>query len=317
MATGDNLGMKKSPKKKDVQGWSVLTILIETALWVAVLILFCSALVNASAATVDGTGSPASRYLIGSAFLVYSVIYIYFIFFGRYKGRLFAIANGVSAALLVAIGVVTLVLPDSIPLWIASPIVFYSILALRRIPHFIAFRTARSILCNIMLLLVLGVMILISVGAPEWFELALLGMIVSIVAIIGIAFSRIRLKVLLKIMRKTYVGEIFFGLFTLMAVFSYVFFMLEPTVFKSYGDALWYSFAVITTIGFGDFAAIGLPCRILSVILGIYGIIVVAAITSVIVNFYTESTKMEATLGELSETHEKESSEKDKKPDEE
>ena len=56
----------------------------------------------------------------------------------------------------------------------------------------------------------------------------------------------------------------------------------------TYGDALWYCFAVVTTIGFGDFSAIRPLTRILSVILGIYGIIVVALITSIIVNFYNE-----------------------------
>ena len=43
-----------------------------------------------------------------------------------------------------------------------------------------------------------------------------------------------------------------------------------------------------TTIGFGDITAVSILGRILSVILGIYGIIVVALITSIIVNFYSE-----------------------------
>ena len=45
---------------------------------------------------------------------------------------------------------------------------------------------------------------------------------------------------------------------------------------------------MVTTIGFGDYAATAVATRVLSVILGIYGIIVVALITSIIVNFYTE-----------------------------
>ena len=49
---------------------------------------------------------------------------------------------------------------------------------------------------------------------------------------------------------------------------------------------MWYCFAVITTIGFGDFVAKTLMGRVLTVILGLYGIVVVAIITSVIVNFY-------------------------------
>ena len=62
---------------------------------------------------------------------------------------------------------------------------------------------------------------------------------------------------------------------------------LEPNV-KTFGDALWYCFAIVTTIGFGDIVATSMLGRILSVILGIYGLVVVSIITSIIVNFYNE-----------------------------
>lgn len=63
--------------------------------------------------------------------------------------------------------------------------------------------------------------------------------------------------------------------------------MNEPK-FENFGDALWYCFAVVTTIGFGDYAASTIIGRILTVILGLYGLVVVAIITSVVVNFYNE-----------------------------
>lgn len=47
----------------------------------------------------------------------------------------------------------------------------------------------------------------------------------------------------------------------------------------------------MTTIGFGDMTATSTIGRILPVILGIYGIVVVALITSIIVNFYGEMKK--------------------------
>ena len=90
--------------------------------------------------------------------------------------------------------------------------------------------------------------------------------------------------------RKTYATEIIFGLVLLILSFSWVLVYMDPA-FGDYGNALWYCFAVVTTVGFGDITATTLVGRILSVILGIYGIIVVALITSVIVNFYGEMKK--------------------------
>lgn len=103
-----------------------------------------------------------------------------------------------------------------------------------------------------------------------------------------IAFSRIKMDVLRKIVRKTYAAEILFGMLMLIVAFSIVLPQFDTGI-PSFEDALWYCFAVVTTIGFGDFSAITLPGRAISVILGLYGIIVVALITSIIVNFYNET----------------------------
>ena len=69
--------------------------------------------------------------------------------------------------------------------------------------------------------------------------------------------------------------------------FSLLLTFFEPNM-GSFPDALWYCFAIVTTIGFGDLTAVTAFGRVLSVILGAYGIIVVALITSIIVNFYGE-----------------------------
>ena len=72
--------------------------------------------------------------------------------------------------------------------------------------------------------------------------------------------------------------------------FSFAFTYVEQSM-PTYSDALWYCFAIVTTIGFGDITATSSVGRILSIILGIYGIIVIALITSIIVNFYNELNK--------------------------
>ena len=114
----------------------------------------------------------------------------------------------------------------------------------------------------------------------------------SLVRIMSVTFSRLRLDVLRDIVQKTYAAEIIFGLLLLIASFSFVLRYTDRAAFGGeYTNALWYCFAVVTTIGFGDMTATSAIGRILTVILGVYGIIVVALITSIIVNFYGEMKK--------------------------
>ena len=109
----------------------------------------------------------------------------------------------------------------------------------------------------------------------------------SFVQIMRMAFSQVRLDVLGKIIRKTYAAEILFGLVLLMVAFSLLLSLVDGNM-TEFSDALWFCFATVTTIGYGDISASSPISRILSVILGVYGIIVVALITSIIVNFYNE-----------------------------
>ena len=125
----------------------------------------------------------------------------------------------------------------------------------------------------------------------------------------------LKLNVVSKIIKKSMVKEIILVLLILVVLCSVYFTIVEPNI-TSYVDALWYSFAVITTIGFGDVYVITTFGRILSVILGISGIAVVAVFTSFIVNFYNEMNKKreERTLQRLiSEAKELEKIEDEKK----
>ena len=116
--------------------------------------------------------------------------------------------------------------------------------------------------------------------------------LMSLIRIMSVTFARLRLDLLRKIVQKTYAAEIIFGLLLLIASFSFVFMYTDTESFKGeYTNALWYCFAVVTTIGFGDMTAVSTIGRVLSVILGVYGIVVVALITSIIVNFYGEMRK--------------------------
>ena len=112
--------------------------------------------------------------------------------------------------------------------------------------------------------------------------------IVSFCEAARVMFAQLKFNVLLKIIFNTYSLEILFGLLTMIVCFSIVLYSVEDSMEK-FTDALWYSFAVVTTIGFGDFVAVTPIGRILTVILGLYGLVVVAVITSIIVNFYNET----------------------------
>ena len=77
-----------------------------------------------------------------------------------------------------------------------------------------------------------------------------------------------------------------------MVAFSFILPKFEPDI-NTFWDGMWYCFTVITTIGFGDMVAVTRAGRLLTVVLGIYGIVVVAILTSVIVNFYNEVSAKE------------------------
>ncbi len=120
----------------------------------------------------------------------------------------------------------------------------------------------------------------------------LLAALRSLIRIMSVTFARLRLDLLREIVQRTYAAEIIFGLLLMIASFSFVLRYTDRAAFGGeYTNALWYCFAVVTTIGFGDMTATSAIGRILTVIMGVYGIIVVALITSIIVNFYGEMKK--------------------------
>ena len=113
--------------------------------------------------------------------------------------------------------------------------------------------------------------------------------VTSLIEVASVTLAQLKFKILFKIVLRTYTLEILFGLSALMVAFSLVFMAIEPAM-PTFGDALWYSFAVVTTIGFGDMVATTIIGRVLTAILGMYGIVAVAVITSIIVNFYNETS---------------------------
>lgn len=174
--------------------------------------------------------------------------------------------------------------------------VWFASLVYSGLLEFIYRRKARYIVYGIMktavaVMLTIVYIALISTGTPDLIPLEV-GFVSMFVAIVAFAsamisvFAGVRSQTLAKIIRKTYAVEIIYGLLVLIVASSLMLMVLEENM--TFPDALWYCFAIVTTIGFGDFTAVSLPGRLISVALGIYGIVVVALITSIIVNFYNE-----------------------------
>ena len=118
--------------------------------------------------------------------------------------------------------------------------------------------------------------------------LVLLSIIQTMREILRISFSQMKMDVLWKVVRKTNAAEILFGMLLLIIAFSLAFPILEESI-PNFSSALWYSFAIISTIGFGDVAAVSVLGRVLSAILGLCGLVVVSLVMSIVVNFYNET----------------------------
>ena len=100
-----------------------------------------------------------------------------------------------------------------------------------------------------------------------------------------------RIHILRDVLRQTGASKIWTGFLVQFFISAGIIWLREPDI-HSYGDALWYCYAVVTTIGFGDIVVQCLLSRILSVFLSISAMIDIAIITGVIVNYYMQVTEL-------------------------
>ena len=187
----------------------------------------------------------------------------------------------IQAAVFVIAGALPLVIGFNIQTTTLVSVIVALAMIAGRVFSIVCNHRIRNIILNIVA--ILG----IALCAVSLVSMCGLLFLVSVFALMAIVFSRISFSVLRKIVAKTHAAEIIFGLLLLIVTFSMLLTFFEPNM-GNFKDALWYCFAIVTTIGFGDLTAVTDFGRVLSVILGAYGIIVVALITSIIVNFYGE-----------------------------
>ena len=200
----------------------------------------------------------------------------------------------------IAIGVIVLFAKNNPFLFSVTAGLYCATIVISRVFSIIQKPTVRSIVINALIValavaLAIGILstdpnqadVLKNIILVECLFIA----IVSFVEAMSIALAQLKVRVLFKIITNTFSLEVLFGLLVIIVCFSIILAKVEPAAsteatIQNFPDALWYCFAVVTTIGFGDKVAITPIGRILTVILGIYGLVVVAVITSIIVNFY-------------------------------
>ena len=189
------------------------------------------------------------------------------VFFAKYNIYIFSISAGTFAISLIVSRALSLVKKHS-----TRDIVFNLIIIALAVFLAIGFfrRVQEDVIGNIILL--------------ECLFISLCALSESLVATV----SNLKLTTFLNVILRTFALEILMGLVALIVVASLILTHVEPSM-TNFPDALWYCFAVVTTIGFGDFAAVTPIGRVVTVVLGIYGIVFVAVLTSIIVNFYNET----------------------------
>lgn len=102
-----------------------------------------------------------------------------------------------------------------------------------------------------------------------------------------------RLKILWVILKRTRADRILSSFVLFLLAAAAVIQLVEPDI-NRYGEALWYCYAVISTAGFGDVVAVTFLGKVCSVLLTIYSLFVVAIVTGVVVNFYSQMVEMQS-----------------------
>ena len=94
-----------------------------------------------------------------------------------------------------------------------------------------------------------------------------------------------KLRILRSVLKKTKADKIILSFVIFLFISAFIILLVEPDITR-YGDALWYCYAVFSTIGFGDIVATTLVGRIISALITVYALFQVAVVTGVVVSFY-------------------------------
>ena len=286
--------MKKNNKSESIFDKSIFKLILtvaSTILAVAVVTFSILIVVNVN----DGNFDAAPGLLL-TVFLLLGLMHV--VMYLRERTKVNLIKSVVLLIVNAALGVIVLFAKENPILFSITAGLYCLTIVLSRIFSVINNHSLRNIVLNALIILVAVGMAVGLMNTPsktmEDVQTVILVecvfiAIVSLVEAMTIALAQLKVKILIKIILSTFSLEVLFGLLVMIVAFSFVFVAVGEPKITSFTDGLWYSFAVVTTIGFGDIVAETPIGRILTVMLGLYGLVVVAVITSIIVNFYNET----------------------------
>ena len=285
--------MKRNSKIEKITEKPVFRIILTAASTIlSVVVLAFSSLAIYSVANNDFSKAPT--YLL---FIFLFLCLMRIVIFLKNRTKVNFIKCVVLIAFNILLGIVVLFAKDN-PVIVSITAGLYCLtIILSRIFNIIENRSIRNIVLNVLIILIalllgLGLILTPTNTSENMTNVVLIECIfiavVSFIEAMSVALAQLKVKVLFKIIVSTFSLEVLFGLIVMIVAFSFIFVSIEPGI-ETFPDALWYCFAVVTTIGFGDLTATTGVGRILTVMLGLYGLIVVAVITSIIVNFYNET----------------------------
>ena len=100
-----------------------------------------------------------------------------------------------------------------------------------------------------------------------------------------------KLRILRTVLIRTGANKLIMGFVAFFLLDALVIMLVEPGI-HNYLDAMWYSYAVFSTAGFGDITPVTFIGRAMSVVLTIYTILICGIVTGVIVAYYNDVVSM-------------------------
>ena len=102
-----------------------------------------------------------------------------------------------------------------------------------------------------------------------------------------------RRRMLIKAYQTSGANKVFAGYILWFFIAAFPIWIFEPQI-NTYADSLWFCFASATSIGYGDYAAVTLIGRFITVILTLYSIAVIAIFTAVITSYFMDLARFRA-----------------------